>query len=236
MDKDKLCQNIESYFLDSSEVITAKRNVIKIVDYEDKKFVIKSFKIPNIINQFAYRFIRSSKAKRSYENALKLIKLGINTPKPKCYKENFTPLLGSSYYVCELFNYDFEIRDVLKDSSFLDRDKILREFVKFSYDLHQKGVYHIDYSPGNVLIKRENDNYIFSLIDLNRMKFIDFSDELRFKNLSRFSASDEDTRFIAKEYAILSNIDENFAQDRLLFYHNKHQNYLLNKKRLKSIK
>jgi RIO-like serine/threonine protein kinase len=232
----EFCENIESYFSKSSDIITKKRNVIKISKFNKNKVVIKSFKIPNIINQFAYRFIRSSKAKRSYKNAIKLQELGIKTPKPICYVENFRPLLKESYYVCEFFEYDFEIRDVLNDKNFSEKDKILKEFVLFSYNIHQKGVYHIDYSPGNVLVKKDGDRFSFSIVDLNRMKFIDFSDELRFKNLSRFSASDKDTRFIAKEYALLANIDKDFAQDRLLFYHNKHQDYLSNKKRLKSMK
>jgi serine/threonine protein kinase len=233
MDKSSFCDDIDRYFLNSKEIIKDKRNVIKVIDYKGDKLVVKSFKIPNLINRFVYRFIRSSKAKRSYQNGLKLLNLGINTPKPICYKENFTPLLKESYYVCEFFDYDFEIRDVLIDARFKDREEILREFVAFSYELHQKGIYHIDYSPGNVLIKRDGERLIFNLVDLNRMKFIDFSDDLRFKNLSRFSASDNDTKIIAKEYAKISNIDEKFAQERLFFYHNRHQEYIKNKRRLK---
>lgn len=232
----KLCKSVEKYFYDSSDIITEKRNIIKIVNFDEKKYVIKSFKVPNLVNKFAYRFLRASKAKRSYINAKKLIKLGINTPKPICYSENFTLLLNRSYYISEYFDFDFEIRDVLNDNNFNDRENILKEFVKFSYNLHQKGVYHIDYSPGNVLIKILKNRYEFALVDLNRMNFINFSDELRFKNLSRFSAIDEDTEFIAKEYAKISGIDEDFAIKTLKKYDDKHQQYRENKKRLKNLK
>jgi len=228
--------NIKNNFSQSDEVITAKRNIIKILEQNGKKVVVKSFKIPNIINQFAYRFIRDSKAKRSFLNAKKLVKLDINTPIPISYIEFFSPLLKESFYICEYFDYDFEIRELLNDKNFKNREEILKEFAKFSYLLHQKGVFHIDYSPGNVLIKKENEKYIFSIVDVNRMKFINFDDKLRFKNLSRFSADKEDTTTIAKEYAKIANIDEKFAINQLFFYHNKHQQYLKNKKRLKKVK
>jgi len=226
---------IEEVFSQSGEVITAKRNVIKIIEHLGKKVVVKSFKVPNWINQFAYRFIRDSKAKRSFDNAQKLIELGINTPKPIAYIEEFRPLLGESFYICEYFDYDFEIRDVLKDKDFIDRDSIFEAFAKFSFFLHEKGVYHIDYSPGNVLIKKDKEGYIFTIVDVNRMKFMTFDDESRFKNLSRFSASKEDTIAIAKAYAEVSGIEESFAIERLCFYHQAHQNYLRNKKKLKSL-
>jgi RIO-like serine/threonine protein kinase len=229
-------QDIKEYFSKSDDIITAKRNIIKIIEQNGKKVVVKSFKIPNLINKFAYRFIRDSKAKRSFLNAKELVKLGINTPEPISYIEFFNPLLKESFYICEYFDYDFEIRDVLKDENFKNRDEILKKFVTFSYSLHQKGVYHIDYSPGNVLIKIEDGEYHFSIVDVNRMKFISFTQSLRFKNLSRFSATKEDTTTIAKEYAKIAGIDEEFAIKQLFFYHDKHQQYLKNKRKLKKVK
>ncbi len=230
------CQDIESYFNKSDNIISSGRNIIKIVEYNGKRYSVKSFKIPHLLNRFAYRFLRDSKAKRSYQNANKLLELDIFTPLPIGYKEEFTPLLKKSYYICEYFDFDFEIRDVLKDKEFIKREEILKEFVSYSYGLHQKGVYHIDYSPGNVLIKKSADGYRFGLVDLNRMKFIKFNNELRFKNLSRFSADEEDTIFIAKEYAKISNINEDLAFELLKKYHDKHQLYLQRKRDLKRIK
>jgi len=229
-------KNIKEHFSKSDDVITAKRNIIKILEKSTGKIVVKSFKIPNFINQFAYRFIRASKAKRSFLNAQELIKKGVNTPVPIAYIEFFTPFLKESFYLCEHFDYDFEIRDVLSDSAFEKRDMIFEAFIAFSYDLHEKGVYHIDYSPGNVLVKKEMGTYRFSIVDVNRMKFLKFDDALRFKNLSRFSASSADTTKIAKLYAKISGIDEAYAIEKLFYYHDKHQQYLENKKRLKAMK
>ncbi len=227
--------NIEIYFSNSEDIITKKRNTIKVLEFDSFKVVAKSFKIPNLINKFVYRFMRDSKAKRSFLNAQRLIKLGVNTPKPIGYVEFFNPLLGKSFYVCDYFDYDFEIRAVLRDDNFEDRDNIFRLFAKFSYDLHQKGIYHIDFSPGNVLIKKvDKEEYKFSIVDVNRMKFVEFDDDLRFENLSRFSATYEDTKKIASYYAKVSDIDMDVAVEKLLYFHDRHQKYLQNKKKLKS--
>jgi len=229
--------NINSHFKSSKEVLFNKRNIIKIVEFQDKKYVVKSFKKPHLLNQIVYRFFRDSKAKRSYSNTIKLQELGVNVPNAIGYIEYNLPCrLQSSYFVSEFYNYDFEIRDVLNSNDFNDREHILKEFASFSYDLHQKGVYHIDYSPGNVLIKKQNSSYEFAIIDVNRMKFIEFDNELRFKNLSRFSTSLEDLKLIAYTYAKVANIDKDYAYNTLLKYHNQHQEYLQNKQKLKKLK
>ena len=228
--------NIKKYFNDEkNKILFNQRNIIKLISYKEKKYVIKSFKIPHLLNKLVYKFIRASKAKRSYLNSIKLIELNINTPKPIGYVEYSSILLfKDSYYISEFFPYDFEIRDVLSSNKFENRNIILDRFVEFSYDLHNKGVYHIDYSPGNVLIKKEDNEYIYSIIDVNRMKFINFTNKLRMKNLSRFSTSKDDLEYISKKYAEISSINENFCIKYLNKYHNEHQQYLINKKKLKS--
>ncbi len=235
---DTFILNIKEHFNNSKNIILFKqRNIVKIVEYNGKKYVVKSFKVPHLLNKLVYNYFRASKAQRSYENSLKLEELKVTVPKPIGYIEfpsNF--LFKESYFISEFFDYDFEIRAVLKDDKFEDRESILQEFTLFSYTLHNRGVYHIDYSPGNVLIKRVGDGYSFYIIDVNRMNFIEFNDAKRFKNLSRFSTSSEDLEFIAKEYAKLHDIDEKIAIDTLGKYHNEHQNYIENKKRVKALR
>jgi len=230
--------NIQSLFSNNAnKTLFEQRNTIKIITFEKREYVVKSFKIPHLLNQFIYRFFRDSKAKRSYENSVKLQKLNVNTPLPIGYIEFPSLLLfKESYYISDYFNYDFEIRAVLADTNFDDREIILKEFVAFSYDLHNKGVFHVDYSPGNVLIQKENDGYIFSLIDVNRMKFINFNDELRMKAFAKLSASKNDREFIVKEYCKLIPIDVTFATEKMELFHKEHQAYIENKKKLRKLK
>jgi hypothetical protein len=54
----------------------ANRNSIKLFQLNNQTINIKSFKIPNIFNQIAYKFLRKSKAQRSFEYACKLQNLG----------------------------------------------------------------------------------------------------------------------------------------------------------------
>ena len=234
----QLILNIKQYFNNTNKTLFNKRNIIKLVDFNEKKYVIKSFKIPHFINKIVYNFFRDSKAKRSYENSLKLVKLNINTPKPIGYIEfNSILFFQDSYYVSEFFDYDFEIRDIFKNKNFENRNIILEKFVKFTLDLHQKGVYHIDYSPGNVIIKKIDDNsFEFSIIDVNRMKFIEFDLDLRMKNFSKMTFDKDDNEYMIKLYSKLINIEYYILKEKLDFYLNEQQKYLENKKKLKKLK
>jgi len=235
---EELVLNIKHYFNDTNnKTLFNKRNIIKLIDYDNQKYVIKSFKIPHIINKIVYNFFRDSKAKRSYFNSIKLESLGINTPKPIGYIEfNSLFFFKDSYYISEFFDYDFEIRDVLNNKDFENRNQILKEFIKFTFNLHEKGVYHIDYSPGNVIIKQNNNNYEFSIIDVNRMKFIDFNLDLRMKNFSKMTFDIEDNKHMLEEYSKLINIDYKILKEKLEFYLTEQKKYLDRKKQIKKLK
>jgi len=230
--------NIKNYFKqEKNHVIYDKRNVIKIVEFEGKKYVVKSFKIPHLLNQIVYRFFRDSKARRSFDNSYKLRTIGINTPEPVGYIEFPTRFrFKESFYISEFFDFDFEIRAVLSDKNFEDRENILKKFIEYTYQLHQKKVHHIDYSPGNILVKKIGSFYQFSIIDVNRMEFVPFDDDLRMQNLAKLSNDKEDNEFMAKYYAKIAKLDETLLLDRLNRSLLKQKQYLDNKKRLKKLR
>jgi hypothetical protein len=72
--------NIKNFFKQNSNTIHKARNELKVIEYKNVQTVVKAFKIPNIINQVVYAYFRDSKAKKSYQNAIKLKNLNINTP------------------------------------------------------------------------------------------------------------------------------------------------------------
>lgn len=233
-----LILNIKDYFnADDNTVLFKKRNEIKLINYQNQEYVTKSFKIPHFINKIVYRFFRDSKAKRSYENSIRLLKLNINTPKPIGYIEfNSLFLFAQSFYVSDFFDYDFEIRAVFKDKNFEDRENILKEFIEFTYDLHNKGVYHVDYSPGNILIKKLENGYEFCIIDVNRMKFIDFNLDLRMKSMSKLTLDIDNNKLLIEYYSKLLKVDINNMENIFLLHLENQKNYLKNKKKLKKIK
>lgn len=204
--------NIKEIFKSSDESIHKARNELKIIELHGTKCVVKSFKVPHAINRIAYTFLRDGKAKKSYMNAIKLTELGVNTPKPIGIIEFFNSgLLAESYFISVYEPYDFTIREVFhhKIENF---QEILKQFAKFTYEIHQKGVWHVDYSLGNILVTKEADKYKFSLVDINRMEFKDITPQVGLKNFNKFWAKDDnDLVILAKEYATLASFDEKKA-------------------------
>lgn len=203
-----------------------QRNKIKLFELEDKTINIKSFKIPNIINQVAYKYFRKSKARRSYEYANRLLENGIGTPHPIAYAENFKLSgLEKSFYISEHLQAELTFRELVLQPDYPDHENILRQFTQFTFDLHQKGIEFLDHSPGNTLIKKEvNNAYSFYLVDLNRMNFHDMMDfDSRMKNFNRLTPKTEMLAIISDEYAKLygKKYDEVFA--KMCFYTNDFQ-------------
>ncbi|MFK5977091.1 MAG: lipopolysaccharide kinase InaA family protein [Sulfurovum sp.] len=208
--------NIREIFSLSANTIHKARNEIRIILFEDRELVVKSFKVPHFLNRIIYTFFRDSKAKRSYDYS---IKLGSFAPNPMGYKiyKKFG-LIEQSYFVSEKFEYDFTIKSPLFDSNFENREEILIAFTKFTYQLHQSNILHLDYSPGNILIKKEKKEYSFKIVDINRMKFKKLSLNERLKNFSKLWAKDEDICIIAEEYAKLIDRDKDICIKKALNY------------------
>jgi len=212
------------------------RNVIKLFELDGKTINIKSFKIPNLINKIAYRYFRKSKARRSFEYATFLLKNGIGTPQPIAYLENYDWIgLKDSYYVSEHLQCDLTFRKLIEMPTYPDFESILRQFTRFSYSLHQKGIEFKDHSPGNTLIKKNVDGkYDFFLVDLNRMDFHEkMSFELRMKNLCRLTPVKEMVEIMSSEYAKLSGESEELIFKTLWKNTSDFQEKFYRKKRLK---
>lgn len=205
--------NIKDFFKQNFNTIHKARNELKVIDYKDIKTVVKAFKVPHFLNQIVYAYFRESKAKKSYKNAIKLLDLQINTPKPIAYIEFYRNFLfKESFFISEKLDYLFTIREPLRNMALEDREQIIKRFVQFTYNLHKNSVYHKDYSAGNILVfKNENHEYDFSVVDINRMEFkkIDLKEGLN--NFAKLWLDEGSLELIAKEYAKLSNIDENQA-------------------------
>ncbi|WP_264563652.1 Kdo domain containing protein [Flavobacterium sp. N3904] len=213
-----------------------KRNIIKLFELEGVTMNIKSFKVPNLINKIAYRYFRNSKARRSFEFGTLLLEKGIGTPQPICYLENYNWIgLKDSYYGSEHLQCDLTYRELVENPEYPDHENILRQFTRFCYLLHQKGIEFKDHSPGNTLIKKNKDgNYDFFLVDLNRMNFHkEMSFDLRMENLCRLTPVKEMVVVMSNEYAKASGESENLIFETLWKYTTNFQERFHRKKRLK---
>ncbi len=228
-----LLKDIKQYFDDSDNSIHKARNEIKVIDYNGEKLVVKSFKSPHIINKIVYTLFRESKAEKSYTNSIKIIDF---VPKPIGYVEfKKFGFLNESYFVSENFDYDFTIREPLLDDNFEDKENVFKAFAKFTLELHENGIFHLDYSPGNILIKKDGSEYIFKIVDINRMQFKTLNLDERLKNFSKLWAKDNDLTIIIKEYARLLNAEEDECIKIALKYSQTHKDRKNTKKRLKGI-
>ncbi len=194
---------IENFQEEGERLGNGDRNEIKLFKCEDGIVLnIKSFKVPNYINKVAYKYFRKSKARRSFEYAVKLQKLGLGTPDPIAYFEFPTALLfKKSFYVSEHLEADYTYRDLTFDFEIPNHEEILRAFTRFTFQLHENQVLFLDHSPGNTLIKINNGEYQFYLVDLNRMEFKSLSFEERIKNFAKLTVHKSMIAVMSEEYA-----------------------------------
>jgi len=179
-----------------------------------------------------YSFFRQSKAQKSY---LFAEKIGSFTPEPIAYIEYYQHgLISKSYFVAKHYAFDFDIRRPLLEPDFPDRTLIFKSFAAFVYQLHEHNILHLDLSPGNILIKRDDEGqYQFKIVDINRMKFGSLSAKQRAKNFSKLWANNEDLTVMLLEYATLAAYDQDLFVQRGLQANQRNKNIINFKKRLK---
>lgn len=234
--KRKLTEIIQNF--DSYEGGIGDRNTIKIVKEKEFDLNIKAFKKPNLVNQIAYKFLRKSKAQRSFEYANKLIELKIGTPQPIAYYEYKTVLFfKKSYYISEHLNYDLTYRELTTNFNYPNHEEILRAFTKFTFQLHENGINFLDHSPGNTLIKKVGKDYVFYLVDLNRMNFGSMNLETRIKNFAKLTTYKSMIEIMSNEYSKCSGEDYelifNLMWDSTMRFQEKYHKRMRLKKKLK---
>ena len=228
-------QNIEKYFEENNQTIHKARNELKVIPYNNIETIVKSFKVPNILNKVIYTFFRDSKAKRSYEYSLKISKF---VPKAIGYIEfHKNGLLNESYFVSEKFEYTYTIREALKkqlDKTDTQYDDIYKAFAEFTYHLHEDDIFHHDYSPGNILIKEVDGKFEFKIVDINRMSFNKLDETKRAQNFEKLWALDEILEVMSDQYTKLFKTSDNEEfKKQVLYFSNKNKKIKNFKKRLK---
>ena len=202
----KITHAVQNFATEGRVLVEGKRNTLKLFPVKDMIVNIKSFRKPSLLNKIIYKYFRKSKARRSFEYATKLLENGIGTPQPLAFFENYDIFgLADSYYACEHLEPDLTYRELVSFPDYPDHEAILRQFTRFSFTLHERGIEFKDHSPGNTLIRKKGDGtYSFYLVDLNRMEFhiaLDF--DQRMENLKRLTPKQEMVAVMANEYAKL---------------------------------
>jgi len=194
---------IDSLFGTDGRLIYDERNKLKGLNFGDEEVTVKRYRKPHFINRLAYGYFRKSKAERAFNNAERLIELGIQTPPPVGFLEqrNFVGL-QHAYYVCLYQPHKCTIRKVIDEANFPNREQVLRAFAQFTVELQNKDIHFVDHSPGNTLLLEDGKGeFSFSLVDINRMRFKKLNKEQRYENFSKLTTDKRVLRLFSEELA-----------------------------------
>lgn len=161
------------------KVFCANRNRVELIRLADgRRLVLKRFKRPNVINRLAYRWLRGSKARRSYEHSARLRALGFDSPAPFAwadyraagqvvggwYASEYVdaPTLGDMVPWSEIGRLDYAMR----------YEREFRDFPPFAVKLMRSGVRQKDFNRANFLVVKKADGTpAYSMVDVNRVSF-----------------------------------------------------------------
>ena len=183
---------------------------------ESIEVAVKAFRVPSRAKGLVYAHLRPSKARRSMAHAERLLALGIGTPDPvACIEYEHAGSLRESYYVCRYWPSDVDLTGLLYkgDATGQKTDLLLEELARFTLLQHDNGVLHLDYNPGNILVRSKGNGFDFALIDLNRLRFRTLDADDRISALVRLTTVVDYLRIIGRQYAdVLGEDPERFCQ------------------------
>jgi len=194
-------ESIPDCFVSQGEVIYDARNQIRCMQAPDgSELCVKRFHQPRWLNKYIYR-IKASKACRSYENGLYLLARMVGTPEPIAYIEQYKHGgLDYSYLVTRMSELGHMHREFTLNYR-PELDDTIRPLARFTAHMHNEGINHLDFSPGNILWDKKDGKYVFEIIDINRMAFGHVSMKAGCKSIRRLCASRSFFDTFADEYA-----------------------------------
>jgi hypothetical protein len=128
---------------------------------------------------------KPSKAKRSWNGAIELLRRGIDTAHPVAFFEKQGDVsLKQNFYICDFVKADCSIGEMFisfaqgnkeftnKDGHVISAEETYIQLAHYLNNMHKRGVYFRDLSGGNVLVNILSDRTLhFSLIDTARARF-----------------------------------------------------------------
>jgi len=198
-------EHIPERFESEGKLVYSGRNMIKVFNVDGLQINVKRYRKPHLLNRVIYSFFRPSKAKRSFQYALLLESKNIPTPEPVAYiiiKKY--GLINFSFLITLQVDYSHNLYE-FGTGGVRGREDILDALARFTAKLHENGVYHKDYSPGNILF---NDTLDFCIIDINRMRFAPVSVRKGCANFARLWGQKPVFCLLASSYAIARQADE----------------------------
>lgn len=205
-------------------VYGGRRNLIKNFTASDGTVLnVKRYKKPNFVSNIIYSSgIRKPKGLRAYTYPQILLSKNIGTPEAVAYIEDrHCGLLYYSYFIsvfCPYTHLLYEMGNACPEVY----EPVAKSLARFVSHMHEEGVLHQDFSPGNVLWDRredmqnasnENCQYYFCIVDINRMKFGNVSMKEGCKSFARLWGPKRFISLLVREYAVLRGFDADKAEN-----------------------
>ncbi len=229
---DDFLKNLPDNFDNIGKVIYAERNQIKVVDFNGYKINIKKYCIPPIINRIFYSTgLRTPKCISAFINAEKILNAGFETPKPYAYIiERKNGLIRYSYFISDQIENAKQVREY-------QGNDFLRAYAIYTAQIHEKGLFPRDYTPGNILCRKEDDKYHFFLIDVNRFNFKNKPLTLNQApyNLYTTMSDENDLCFFIHCYSEYRNMNEKYLKYKTFLCRRVRAKYSALKRLLKKI-
>ncbi len=206
--------HLPELFERDGQTIYEGRNKIKNFVVNGRTVCVKRYSVSPFINRVLYSWgWRIPKARRTYENAREIMRRGFHTPAQYGYV-----IVRKNGWIAE----SFSAGEFLENFRTVGQDKtdepLLRAFAQYTADLHNKGLLHRDYILNNVLYRRTGDAFVFSLIDINRFRFLNkpVRGWLQRLNLVQLFHDPAELKHFVQMYQTVAHIPDGFV-DQVLF-------------------
>lgn len=214
-------KSIPSIFETEGREIYSGRNLIKVLQADGVEVNVKRYGIPAWPNRIIYSFLRKPKGKRAFLYPGILLEKGFETPESIAYIERRKwGLIEYSYFISIQSPYRHNFYE-FGDATIETCIDVVTAFAKYAAMLHEAGILHRDFSPGNILFDKVDGKYHFSLVDTNRMSFGKVSIKAGCANFARLWGQIPFFDLLAREYAKARNANADVCREWILRYRRK---------------
>lgn len=185
--------------------IHSGRNHIRVISPDGRlQLNVKRYAVPHWPNRLIYSCLRKPKGLRAFIYPQKLLEAGIDTPRAVAYmEERHGGLLGYSYFVSiqsDMPGRLYELGNARMETP--QQIRLVRDVARFAARIHDAGLTHLDFSPGNILYDTLADgSHRFTLVDINRMRFGEVDIRRGCANFARLWGQPRMFEILAEEYA-----------------------------------
>ena len=203
-------ESMPQEFEQGGTVIYRGHNLIKTFIAPDGMVLnVKRFRRPLWANLLVYSTgLRKPKGQRAMEYANILRERGIGTPDVIALVEerNAIGLLGFSFLITVQVDYPHELYE-MGDAKKGQYEELGAAVGHLAATLHKREVLHKDFTPGNILWKRDAEGFHFMLVDINRMAFGPVSPKTGLATLCRLWGPKTFVRLTVESYAQARDYD-----------------------------